>query len=303
MEEKYSEICYDFAGWINLSVNLKEEIMKVIKNISKIVAFVLLPLFVNSFTFATGATVVIAGPMAPIPTLSGTMLVILSLLLFVVALRVAKQKNGSNFFISLIGVFALVSGGSGIKLVTDAHAGLGGGTILLDPGIQTSYRLINDVNDPFSGFNGAIVNNSGQAITVLSIINDATSSCALFNQSSFCPQNIPTQAAFELPDGEGCAMSCQLNQFSDIRLKRDIHYLGKLKQDFKVYSFKYIPEYDSSDVTYVGVMAQDLLKDFRYKNTVKIMGNGFYAVNYAALGLKMITIDQWKQSQDNVLKL
>ena len=59
-----------------------------------------------------------------IPTLSGTMLLVLSLLLLAVAVRVAKQKDsGANkFFIALLGVSALSMGGGGIKLVSDADA-------------------------------------------------------------------------------------------------------------------------------------------------------------------------------------
>ncbi|GAA0403867.1 hypothetical protein GCM10009133_10650 [Cocleimonas flava] len=61
---------------------------------------------------------------AAVPTLSGIMLFILSLSLFFVAFKVSKQKsaNTGKFFITLIGVGALVSGMGGVKLVTDAEA-------------------------------------------------------------------------------------------------------------------------------------------------------------------------------------
>ena len=59
-----------------------------------------------------------------VPTLSGTMLIILSLLLMTVAFRLKKKNRQatSKFFISLIGVAALISGTNGIKLVSDATA-------------------------------------------------------------------------------------------------------------------------------------------------------------------------------------
>ena len=72
----------------------------------------------------------------------------------------------------------------------------------------------------------------------------------------------------------------------------------------KVYAFKYL----WSDVVYVGVMAQDLLKNPTWKDAVVTKANGFYAVNYAMLGLKMTTLAQWKKdgiasitSQENIL--
>jgi hypothetical protein len=55
-------------------------------------------------------------------------------------------------------------------------------------------------------------------------------------------------------------------------------------------------------------MAQDLLKNPTCKNAVITKANGFYAVNYEMLGLKMTTLAQWKKdgiasitSQENIL--
>jgi hypothetical protein len=90
---------------------------------------------------------------------------------------------------------------------------------------------------------------------------------------------------------------------SDKRLKRSIHLLAKLHNGIKIYAFKYL----WSDVVYVGVMAQDLLKNPTWKDAVITKANGFYAVNYAMLGLKMTTLAQWKKdgiasikSQENI---
>ena len=54
-------------------------------------------------------------------------------------------------------------------------------------------------------------------------------------------------------------------------------------------------------------MAQDLLQNPLYKDAVITKANGFYAVNYAMLGLKMTTFAQWKKdglasitSQENI---
>lgn len=60
-----------------------------------------------------------------IPTLSGTMLILLSLLLFVVAMRVAKNKNGTGakFFVMMIGTAAISMSVGGFKVVSSVHAG------------------------------------------------------------------------------------------------------------------------------------------------------------------------------------
>ena len=96
---------------------------------------------------------------------------------------------------------------------------------------------------------------------------------------------------------------CNDNRPSDRRLKRSIRLLARLHNGMKIYAFKYL----WSDVVYVGVMAQDLLQNPLYKDAVITKTNGFYAVNYAMLGLKMTTFAQWKKdglasitSQENI---
>ena len=84
---------------------------------------------------------------------------------------------------------------------------------------------------------------------------------------------------------------CNDNRPSDRRLKRSIRLLARLHNGLKIYAFKYL----WSDVVYVGVMAQDLLQNPLYKDAVITKANGFYAVNYAMLGLKMTTFAQWKK--------
>ena len=90
---------------------------------------------------------------------------------------------------------------------------------------------------------------------------------------------------------------------SDRRLKRSIRLLARLHNGLKIYAFKYL----WSDVVYVGVMAQDLLKNPIWKDAVITKANGFYAVYYAMLGLKMATLAAWKKdglasitSQENI---
>jgi hypothetical protein len=77
---------------------------------------------------------------------------------------------------------------------------------------------------------------------------------------------------------------------SDIRLKRDVHLLVTLDSGMKIYSFKYLWSYTA----YVGVMAQDLLANPAWRDAVVTSPNGFYAVNYGTLGLKMVTLEEWQ---------
>ena len=77
---------------------------------------------------------------------------------------------------------------------------------------------------------------------------------------------------------------------SDRRLKRDIALLATLKNGMKIYSFRY----NWSDTVHVGVMAQDLLIHREWRRALCRMANGFYAVDYAVIGLRMATIDEWR---------
>jgi len=61
--------------------------------------------------------------------------------------------------------------------------------------------------------------------------------------------------------------------------------------DLKLYRWKYID--DPKGQMYVGVMAQDLLEIPELKHAVIVGDDGFYRVNYHALGLKMLTYEEW----------
>ena len=93
--------------------------MKYIKTLS-----LLITLFSSSIAFAGGGGSMEHGPLTAAPTLSGTMLIILSLLLAAVAIRIMKQNtSGSVMLLGVIGVAALMSAGGGIKLISDVDAG------------------------------------------------------------------------------------------------------------------------------------------------------------------------------------
>lgn len=86
---------------------------------------------------------------------------------------------------------------------------------------------------------------------------------------------------------------------SDRRLKRDVTHIATLENGLKLYSFKYLWD----DIVNVGVMAQDLLTHETRRDAVVLMSNGFYAVNYAALGLRMTTLEAWRESGPNAVLL
>jgi hypothetical protein len=78
---------------------------------------------------------------------------------------------------------------------------------------------------------------------------------------------------------------------SDIRLKRDITRLVKLDNGLSLYRFRYL----WSDTYYVGVMAQEV--EQIVPQAVVRGSDGYLRVNYARLGLRFVTWDEWLASQ------
>ncbi|MEC9368957.1 MAG: peptidoglycan-binding protein [Pseudomonadota bacterium] len=77
---------------------------------------------------------------------------------------------------------------------------------------------------------------------------------------------------------------------SDRRVKRDIEQLAVLDDGTRIYAFRYLWD----DTVHVGVMAQDLLSREDTRDAVITTDGGYYAVDYARLGLRMATYDEWK---------
>jgi hypothetical protein len=78
---------------------------------------------------------------------------------------------------------------------------------------------------------------------------------------------------------------------SDRRLKRDVRLLLTLPNGMKLYSFRYL----WSDTIYVGVMAQDLLRNPAWRAAVIRRKDGHYGVDYAAVGLRMATLAEFRR--------
>ena len=66
-------------------------------------------------------------------------------------------------------------------------------------------------------------------------------------------------------------------------------HIATLENGIRLYSFQYLWD----DKVYVGVMAQDLLADPKTRDAVILQESGYYAVNYLALGLRMVTHEEW----------
>lgn len=78
---------------------------------------------------------------------------------------------------------------------------------------------------------------------------------------------------------------------SDRRLKRDVRNLLTLPNGMKLYAFRYV----WSDTVYAGVMAQDLLGNAAWRDAVVQRADGFYVVDYAALGLRLATFAEFRR--------
>lgn len=74
---------------------------------------------------------------------------------------------------------------------------------------------------------------------------------------------------------------------SDIRLKRDIVDVGHLGNGIGLYRYRYI----WSDQVYVGVMAQEVAEIV--PDAVVYGDDGYLRVDYARLGLRLITWEEW----------
>lgn len=100
-----------------------KQIKSLILKLSCISVFSLLSLTAMAGSSGSNGTVTFA-PVDPtaVPTLSSSMLILLSVLLMIVAFRVSKQKGAGKFFVVLLGASVLMASTGGIKLVSDLQA-------------------------------------------------------------------------------------------------------------------------------------------------------------------------------------
>jgi hypothetical protein len=215
-------------------------------------------------------------PSTPVPTLSEWGLLILAVVMAMAAAVYLRKKGASKTLASVAFLSALVLGGfSGDKLIGNARA-------------LPTPAMTNPAGGTLSfGYTGqlAIPNISGVSQTIVSI----TPTVLVATPGPTCVVGLV------VPAGGQCYISDALAS-SDRRLKKDIVYLATLDTGIKVYSFKYLRGED----THVGVMAQDLLQSPEYKDAVVLGADGYYRVNYRALGLRMISLTEWNQSSKSI---
>lgn len=79
------------------------------------------------------------------------------------------------------------------------------------------------------------------------------------------------------------APSSFLCMLSDVRTKQNIRHVGTYCEGVGLFLYEYKPEFKATGGagTFLGVMAQDLLRD--YTEAVVILDNGYYGVDYSRL--------------------
>jgi hypothetical protein len=88
-------------------------------------------------------------------------------------------------------------------------------------------------------------------------------------------------------------LALALSKPSDARLKTAIVRMGTLAFGVGLYRFRYL----WSPVEYVGVMAQEVIEV--KPHSVAIGTDGYYRVDYAALGIRMVPYSVWKRTPGN----
>lgn len=84
-------------------------------------------------------------------------------------------------------------------------------------------------------------------------------------------------------EGQGLNSGNAARQFSDERLKEDIVPVTKLENGIQLYTFNY----KGDPRRFVGVIAQDLLKDEKFAEAVSEGPDGYYRVDYSRLGMRV----------------
>jgi hypothetical protein len=86
---------------------------------------------------------------------------------------------------------------------------------------------------------------------------------------------------------------------SDSRLKQDIHPLMTLASGLKLYTYHYVGD----TRLFSGVLAQDLLQDARFSGAVSRGADGYYRVDYGALGLTLFNGDVMRRAGERAVRL
>jgi opacity protein-like surface antigen len=108
----------------------------------------------------------------------------------------------------------------------------------------------------------------------------------IFNEGAFIPVAVDQDATVKLKDALVVRVGVT-HHYSDTRLKRDVALLARRDDGVGIYRYRYL----WSDEVYVGVMAQEVAEI--YPEAVVSGPDGYLRVNYARLGLRLMTWDEW----------
>lgn len=87
---------------------------------------------------------------------------------------------------------------------------------------------------------------------------------------------------------------------SDRRLKADIEFLEVLENGLTLHTFRY----EGSDTEFTGVMAQEVLEQEAFRHAVTLERDGYYRVDYAALGLAyLVSPDMQREGRRAIRRL
>ena len=185
--------------------------------------FTAISLLIAKSALAANITITFASAATAVPSVSGVMLFILSLLLAAVGLRVLKQNQGSvTMLLGFIAVSALISGTSGIKLISDANA------LIIFPPI--GYTVANITGSNTTSYDNSpdtlLFQNTSGSQQIIASITSNDQSCDSFSLGydvgPFPPINsaLPPVAAngsphceagLTIPAGAYCYIFCNAN--------------------------------------------------------------------------------------------
>lgn len=165
-------------------------------------------LIITSLPFASANAALFYQPVpANIPTLSGTMLILLSLLLMAVSFRLVKKNPGAkHFVISILGIAALLSASGGIKIVSDAFAAAQHEMVAAGGQLPINSFELNTYNN-----NSGVTQKITDIVLPTSVSEASSSSSAEAAVSIACPDHANANRCQKdaiMPHGSSCVIDC-----------------------------------------------------------------------------------------------
>lgn len=142
------------------------------------------------------------------------------------------------------------------------------------------------------------------AIAALSVLPLVVSGCAT-SPVDYCGKNPGVCVAGAAVIAGGILLATREDEEaappapSDRRLKQDIEKIGTLPNGLPIYTFRYVGD----DRVFTGVMAQDALASPRWRHAVSVAADGFYRVDYSALGLQLYNADAINDAAGHALAI